>query len=243
MNCQLPSIQADGTIVKLISLLSVLALNTAFAIAPTWGAEVETNSIRMHGAPTWLTQSRVERVTDKIEAALEWPIKRVTVVWHFNAQEFQAVHGFGPTVLAVAKGPENIVHLGPLVTQKNFDATFGHELVHVILYQKYKAAIPKWLEEGMASYISGERRVNYKWLASQPKIEVTKLTHPFKGAFESQHHYQLSTAVMEMIASRCPLQDLLQLSVGKSLTTYLETFCEIKDINAAFNEYLKKKAK
>ena len=204
---------------------------------------VETNSVRMSNAPDWVTQSRVQRVGDKIERVLEWPIRRINVYWHMDQAEFEKLHGYGPSVLAYAQATDNSVHLGPRVVDANFDATFGHELVHVIVYQKYKTAIPKWLEEGLASYLSGEKRVDYKWLAAQPRIPVSQMTHPFKGLVESQVHYQASTAVMEMIASKCALPDLLQLSVGKSLTTYLDTFCGISNVDAAFDEYLKKKVR
>ena len=176
-----------------------------------FGAEIQANSVRMSQAPSWLTEARVQRVT---------------VVWHLNQKEFETSHGFGPSVLALAKASDNSVHIGPRVDSSNFDKTFGHELVHVILYQKYKTAIPKWLEEG---------------LASQSNVDITSMTHPFKGSVEAEHHDELSTAVMEMIASKCPLHDLLQLSVGKSLMTYLNTFCGIPDVSAAFADYLKKK--
>lgn len=225
-----------------LNLISAGILFSGISVSADSARVIETNSVQMRGAPDWVTRSQIERVIDKIERKLEWPIRKITAVWHLNAEEFQALHGFGPTVLAFARAKDNSVHIGPRVDEKNFEATFGHELVHVILYQKYKTAIPKWLEEGLASYLSGEKRVDYRWLRAQPKMDITTLSHPFKGSVQSQYHYQVSTAVIEMIASKCSLPDLLQLSVGKSLTTYLATYCEIKDINQSFNQYLDKKA-
>ena len=85
------------------------------------------------------------------------------------------------------------------------DHVIGHELVHVILRQKYKGAIPGWLEEGLANY-TGKMggKVDYKWLQTQPKVDVMTLSHPFSGSVGFRYHYIASTGVMEMIASSDP---------------------------------------
>ena len=53
----------------------------------------------------------------------------------------------------------------------------------------------------------------------------------------------VSKALVEMISKKCDLSDLLQLSVGKNLDSYLGTFCEIKDLNQSFTMWLEKKNK
>jgi hypothetical protein len=46
-----------------------------------------------------------------------------------------------------------------------------------------------------------------------------------------------------MIASRCPFNELLQLSVGKNLESYLATFCSTSDLNGDVKKWIGKKAK
>lgn len=216
-----------------------------------YAGSITTNSVVIPVAPHWLTASRVNKVCDRIERVLEWDIRRVTVRWHQQEGEFQKAIGLpGNTaaVLAVAKRGENAIHIGTRVTSENFDAVFGHELAHIVMFQKYKDAIPKWLDEGLANYAARNGKIDYKYLESQitrsgAGLDVRAMTHPFKETkIEPKFHYLASTALIEMIASKCRMADLLQLSLGKGLESYLETFCRIKDVNAEFTKWVKKKA-
>lgn len=231
-------------------------------------ATLDTNEVHCDDAPAWLKTALVNRVVERIQSKLEWDIRKVHVVWHPDQQEFQKIHGYGDSVLAFSRQNDNSVHLGPRVTETNFESVFGHELVHVILYQKYKGAVPKWLEEGLANFLSNHQpsalanhkptvkngkpvydpslwTVDYTWLAAQPSIDVLTLKHPFLGVATNgaRYHYQASQALVEMIASHCSLDQLLQLSVGKRLENYLGTFCGIDDINSEFRKWVAKKAK
>lgn len=219
-------------------VLGVILLGAATA----FGKEIVTNNVKVLDAPSWLTASRVEKVTARIQNILEWDIIRVTVRWYTDQAAFERVHGFGPAVIAYSRPSDNSVHMGPRVNAENFDRYFGHELTHVIVAQKYKQAIPKWLDEGLANYV-GKIDVDYAWLVTQPAHDVTTLAHPFNGAIDFRYHYAASTAVMEMIASKCSLKDLLQLSVGAKLETYLDTYCGIPNVNATFREWLAAKGK
>jgi hypothetical protein len=214
-------------------------------------ADLVTNETRMTSAPAWLKASRVDRVVGQIQRKLEWDIRRIRVQWYSDQAQFHAVHGFGATVLAFARRSDASVHIGPRVDTSNFDSVFGHELVHVILGQKYKDAVPKWLEEGLANYLAKRGEVDYAWIASRVPPDMRSLGHPFKGISSelgsgeeaSRAHYQLSRALVEMIASRCRLEELLQLSVGKNLDTYLGTYCAITDLNADFHKWVDRKRK
>jgi hypothetical protein len=220
----------------------------AFQSSLLWAKEMgtpkmDTNETFFSNPPTWLKASRVEKVVRKIQSAMEWDIRKVTVKWYTSQEEFQKFHGYDATVLAVSQKPENTIHLGPRVTESNFDPIFGHELVHIILFQKYKDSVPKWLEEGLANHLSRHGNVDYAWLAKQPPQDIQSLVHPFMGSnTSSRYHYQASTAAIEMIASKCSLKDLLQLSVGTQLENYLSTFCNLDDVNASFQKWLKKKS-
>jgi hypothetical protein len=206
--------------------------------------ELKTNAITMPNAPSWLTESHVDRIVDKVQNKLEWDIRRITVQWYSDPAAFQKLHGFGDSVLAFSQKSTMSMAIGPKVTSTNFDSVFAHELTHIILYQKYKTAIPSWLEEGLATYIGKTNRVDYAWLAKQPHPDVRTLTHPFKTAVQSpRYQYLASTAVIEMLDAKCGLDDLLQLSMGSKLENYLSTTCGISDINAAFVKWVQRKAK
>lgn len=210
-------------------------------------AQVTTNSVTIADAPKWLTASRVNKVSGQIERALEWDIRRVRVRWFASQAEFSKSIGLAgdtSSVLAVAKRNENAIYIGPRVTSENFDGVFGHELAHIIMFQKYKDAIPKWLEEGLANYVAKRGEIDYKFLSQRENFDVRSLTHPFKAtASDPKFHYMASSAVMHMIASKCRIHDLLQLSVGHGLESYLSTFCRISDLNAEFAKWVKRKAK
>lgn len=227
--------------------LIAIAFLTFTALAE-WGdikrpSTLETEQVVIHSPPVWLSETRVRTVTGKIERFLDWDVRKVQVYWYSDTKKFEKASRLGPKVLAATERATQKVHIGPKVTSENFDGVFGHELAHIIVLQKYKQAIPAWLEEGLANYASRPSQVNYRWLITQPEVDVTSLTHPARDKSGFEFHYHASTAVMEMIANKCPIKDLLQLSVGKNLETYLKTFCEIPDLNAEFRKWLVLKVK
>jgi len=223
----------------LVFFLTILSFATCpfFCLA----AELQTNSTYSADVPKWVTKGRIDRTTDRIQSFMEWDIHRVTVVWYKDQASFEKAHGLGPSVLAVSRKNENKILVGPKVNADNFDKIFGHELTHVISYQKYKDAIPRWLEEGLANYVAKNGNPDYKWLASKPfPKDVRDLTHPFSGDAESlRYHYEASQALVEMIAKKCDLRNLLRLSVGQKMESYLDTYCQIKDLNASYQKWIK----
>lgn len=213
--------------------------------ASGWGGSestakrLETNQVVIHSPPAWLTESRVTAAAGKVESYLEWDIRKVPVYWYSDQAAFERAHKLGPHVLAGTDRNKLLIHVGPRVTKENFDAVFGHELTHVIVLQKYKNAIPAWLEEGLANFIARPGSVDYAFLASKPvPQDVTKLSHPFRDPMGWRYHYQASQALMEMIAKKCNIKDLLRLSVGKKIETYLKTYCELTDLNAEFRKWI-----
>jgi len=223
----------------------VLAISVWLLVSsrPLSSKEIITNNIHFIEAPEWITSSTVERVTGRVQNFLEWDIRRIKVRYHANDSTYQREHQLNFQSNAFFRRSDSTVHLSSRVTRENFEAIFGHELVHVIFFQKYREAIPKWLEEGLANHIGRTANVDYAWLSQQPLGDVTRLTHPDKDATGSRYHYLASTALIEMISNRCSLTELLRLSVGAKLTTYLGTYCEIKDINASFRDWVSKKSK
>ena len=182
--------------------------------------EVLANAAHIAEAPEWVTKHRIDAIAEKIQNLLEWDIHRVEVFFYKDEATFEKVHGLGTsTILAFSRKSDNTIHVGPNVNDKNFDQVFGHELVHVISYQKYKEAIPKWLEEGLANYLSKAATVDYHWMGQQPlPQDVHELTHPFGGTTDHiRYTYFSSQALVEMIAAKCDLRNLLRLSVGMKM--------------------------
>lgn len=209
---------------------------------------IETNAAYIYNAPDWLKRNRAEKSIRRIQRDLEWSIVRVPVYFHNDEASFSKAHRLGPNVTAVTVGNSSglTVHLGPRVTNENFDQVFSHELVHVIIAQKYKTAIPKWLEEGLANHLAKKKPVDYKWLATKTLPEdVTKtLVHPMGSSYdEAIFRYKASQALAEMLSKKCDLTNLLRLSVERKMENYIDTYCEIKDLNANFKDWVAKKSK
>jgi hypothetical protein len=224
-------------------MLRLIGITVNLLIAIASGEGIRTNQIDFKKPPPWLTESMVEKATRPVQDFLQWDIKRIKAFYHLEEAEFQKLHRAGPTVKAFFLKTDSTLHLGPGVTAKNFQPIFAHELVHAIFFQKHKSAIPKWLEEGLANYLGKVGSVDYAWLATQPFREVATLTHPTEDPLGLRFHYQTSTALVEMISSKCSLGDLMMLSVGRKVESYLATLCEIPDVNAAYRSWVAKKQK
>lgn len=214
---------------------------TAIAAGP-----LETNEVILYNPPPWLMRTRVERVTNRIQTKLEWTTRKTTFHYHSTPESYTAAQSLGPFALAVTSTKDGVstVHLGPMVTNKNFDQVFAHELVHVISAQKYKGSIPSWLEEGLANHLAKHEKVDYRWLAKQSFPQnVTELAHPFRGVVSQiSYRYKASQALAEMLDKKCNLERLIQLSVERKMEDYIKTYCEIPDLNQAFKDWVKKKA-
>lgn len=206
-----------------------------------------TNAVIMDNAPSWLTTPRVEKLTQHIENKLEWSTRRIHAYWYYKESDFQKVHHSTGLITAftLKKPPNASMYLGPRVTIQNFDQIFSHEMVHIIAFQKYKSSIPAWLEEGLANHLSKRRSIDYKWLAKHkfPK-DVTQMIHPLHGSKnEIFYHYAASQALAEMLDKKCGLENLIRLSVQRKMENYIETYCEIKDLNQEFKKWVLKKSK
>lgn len=221
------------------TIILILFLSSLMADAK----EIETNEIIMRDSPEWLNRSRVEKIIHRIQTKLEWSTRKTAVHWHATEESFIKVKGLGRAMAKHLDGVSSI-HLGPTINSNNFDEVFGHELVHVIVEQKYKGAIPKWIEEGLANHLANMKPVNYQWLVKQPfPDDVKDLAHPFKGSPELvSYRYKASQAFAEMLNKKCDLQNLIRLSVQRKMEDYMRTYCEIKDLNQAFKDWVKTQA-
>ena len=218
----------------------------ALFVAQSFAKDFQTNAVNFKNAPAWLKRTRVEKITDKIQTRLEWTIRRVPIKYHSDTSSFAKAHKFGPIAVAVTqvKNGKAEIHLGPTINTDNFDQIFAHELVHVILQQKYKNAIPKWLEEGLANHLAQKNGVDYKLLAKNLKgLNVYELGHPFGQNFKATNEnvrlrYMASQALAEMLDKKCDLENLIRLSVERKMEDYIKTYCEITDLNKAFRTWI-----
>lgn len=210
--------------------------------ALSFSRNIEINQVTVFNAPNWLDTSQVQSVVDKIQETLEWDLRKVAVFYFSSSKQFNTQHQFKFPIDAFFKKSSQSIYLSPQVTPKNFKKIFSHELVHAIFYQKYRNAIPVWLEEGLANKLSGYPTPNYSWLTSQSWPSVTTLGHVNDRQASSRTYYSVSTGLIEMIQEKCNLKDLLKLTVGSKLTHYLKTFCGITDIDQDFRTWVKEKA-
>ncbi len=88
-----------------LSLFLLCPTNTQFAL----GAEISTNETLFVNPPSWLTESRVNRTVESVQRYMEWNIRRVTVKWYTNQDEFQKAHGYDSSVLAVSNKAANLI--------------------------------------------------------------------------------------------------------------------------------------
>ncbi len=229
----------------MVTFLFVFLLNASDA-KEIQAKEIITNEVILSDAPSWLTRAHVQRIIDRIQHKLEWSTKKTAVHWYSTDESFQKAQNLGAQALAVTltSGDTATIHLGPRVNRENFDTVFGHEMVHVIVFQKYKKAIPKWLEEGLANHLSNSRKVDYKWLSQKPLPEdVRKLDHPFSGSAAGViYRYKASQAFAEMLDRKCHLDNLIRLSVERNMEDYIASYCQIKDLNLAFRDWVKKQS-
>lgn len=216
---------------------------------------IQTNELLFSNAPDWLTEARVNRIVSRIQNKLEWTTRRTNVNWFYDFKEYDRAHTLGPQAIAVTTsvGTTSTILIGPSVKSEDFDHVLGHELVHVIVYQKYKGAIPKWLEEGLANHLARPGQVDYKWLSKQPfPQDVRELAHPLANtvggssfsvkADAIRYRYKASQALAEMLDKKCDLLNLIRMSVTKKMEPYIATMCEIPDINKAFRDWVVKKS-
>ncbi len=220
----------------------------------TQAKSIQTNELAFPNAPEWLTEGQVDRVVSRIQNKLEWSTRRSTVKWFSNAAEYSKSHSLGAEAIAVttSSGTTSVILMGPTVTRENFEHVLGHELVHVIVYQKYKGAIPKWLEEGLANHLARPGQIDYQWLAKQPlPTDVRELAHPMalrSGSLTRhldsvRYRYKASQALAEMLDKKCDLINLVRMSVARKMEPYIASMCEIQDLNKAFRDWVLKKSR
>lgn len=216
----------------------VTAIVALLAQQPLWADDLQITN-----APAWATRIRINTTVRRVERFLEWDLRRISLIWYSDTKSFETAHRMGPNIRAVTQKQYNRILVGPLTTPQNFDQVLAHELTHMILFQKFKDAIPSWLEEGLANHIGKIDPPDYRWLNTQAKLpRVQEMKHPFLSG-NPKLMYQISGALIGLISSKCDLQDVLQLAVGKKLETYLHTTCALGDLDQELKTFVSRKSR
>lgn len=213
----------------------------------SYGKTILTNTALIIDAPSWLRSVDVRKASARIQNKMEWTTHRFNVYFYADQVEFNKIHSYGAraTAITISTKDKSVVYMGPKVNKQNFSKIYSHELVHVIINQKYRGAVPKWLEEGFANHFSKTSKVNYKWLKKQPLIkDLRSLSHPFMGSKDKiSYRYKVSQALVEMLDKNCDLDNLFRLSVERSMEDYIKTYCKIFDLNSEYKKWINKKSK
>jgi hypothetical protein len=225
---------------KTIRILAIFCLVSATASASS-AKEIRTNCCIVQQAPAWLNVETVKNTAKRIESRLQWTIRRVTIRFEADPERYKTVSTLQFPTRALFNPKNNTVYFGPSINADNFAPTLGHELVHVVFQQKHRKAIPAWLEEGFANFIGAETIADYRFLNSETIPKITSLGHPNSDPDRFRMHYQLASAAVDYISSRCKLNDLLMMSVKRSVEDYLQKLCKIKDIDSELVDWVKSK--
>lgn len=236
------------------ALLGVIGLS--YLGTPLFAASFRVGMIQFDSPPDWVEAKQTQKTIDRIEHALEWDIRKTRVEFIPSETDFRRLFGFDSEILAFAKTPieteiksSAVITVGPQVRKANWDKILGHELVHVIIGQKFKTSIPDWLEEGLANYFGKNEVVDYTWLSAQPLPAIEKLGHPVtatseNGGLPAHFYYQASQALVELLDTKCGGADqLLQLALGKSVKIYLSSLCGIEDLHRELRAWIDRKAR
>jgi hypothetical protein len=232
-----------------VFLISALTLSLA-----AQANDFVIEQIHFKKPPQWLTLSLAQKTISRVKGFLDWDPRHAEISFYTDTREFEAHlashHSDRYISHAVTEKNQSQIHLGPQVTGRNFAQVFGHELVHLALFQKYKDEVPHWLEEGLANYVPGkddDLLVDYAWLGKhlspQERPKKRGLINTLEATGQTSHpHYQYeaSTALIQMIASKCSLEDVIQHSLGGSFEKYLSTHCGIVDIDEEFKKWVNK---
>lgn len=198
------------------------------------------NEVRFENPPPWVTSREVKAALRVVERNLEWDLRKVSVIFETKADAFEQRFGMPADILAFSEKSARRIVMGPRVGAENFREVLTHELVHHAVAQKFKAAIPIWLEEGLANHWARPGRVpRYELLREQPDFDVASLGHPFRDSrLPPRVHYEASLALAKLLDKRCGLPALLGLAVGRRLQSYLATTCGIENLSGAYRRWV-----
>jgi hypothetical protein len=101
----------------------------------------------------------VQDARSRVEAGLGMPLRQPPTVKVHSRAAFERAFGAGAACLDAARYVDDVVHVnGGARLDDRFAGVVVHELVHAVLDVPGQAALPRWLEEGLAERLSWQRR-------------------------------------------------------------------------------------
>lgn len=127
----------------------------------------------------------------------------VTYYSCIHPKELFEIKGFDYHPMMYADQSGGLAEHGQIIFSGNNSECYTHEVVHIYTNQLFPD-IPKFLDEGMATYIAGSGKYNYEWqrnkigqfLAQHPDFKMTGHLDPYE-----QLYFEEQTPVPYLIAA------------------------------------------
>lgn len=101
----------------------------------------------------------VQDARSRVEAGLGLPLRQPPTVRVHSRAGFERAFGAEAARVDAARYVDDVVHVnGGARLDDRFAGVVVHELVHAVLDVPGQAALPRWLEEGLAERLSWQRR-------------------------------------------------------------------------------------
>lgn len=154
-----------------------------------------------------------ERLTSRLQ---HYPSEKITVEIYPNLQSYHAAighqQGYEWLVGGAWSGMMGLVtplNPGPRHTFDTIMQTATHELIHLIVDEMSDTEIPVWLNEGIATYESGQRQTNFAAWIEDGVPSIADLN--FSSGIETGAIYSFSYTIVEFIVREFGYDLLIEL--------------------------------
>ena len=210
--------------------LSVLAISIFVLILPTLKLKTSTMKVRESEHFTFYYEEKDTKAIEDIENALESMYEKINKAMNFTKDKKSEIYIYGDLetlhkkkygYIGAMVGPDwyigdNIkdkiiivspLNPGPSHSYESVVQAAVHEYVHTVVYQ-INSKTPKFLNEGLAGYLSGNTKPNYK-INLIPTFEDTKISNPIK--FGNSGMYGASYTYIHFLEEQYGMSKVLEL--------------------------------
>lgn len=210
--------------------LFILAISAFVLILPTLKLKTSTMKIKESEHFIFYYEEKDKMAIEDIETALENMYEKINKTMNFTSDKKSKVYIYDDLktfhkkkygYIGTMVGPDwyigdnikdKIIIVSPLNPgpSHNYESVVQaavHEYVHTVVYQ-INSKTPKFLNEGLAGYLSGNTKPNYK-INLIPTIEDTKISNPIK--FGSSGMYGASYTYIHFLEEEYGMGKILDL--------------------------------